>query len=234
MKRIFTTLAQKWPEYFLEILVITIGILGAFALNNWNENRKSNFENERFLINLKNEFVLNQEALRLKINDHRIVDSKLLQLAEIIGPKPTMDDLKNVDSLIYAVIYLPEYQPSIVTATSSIIEDIQDDQLKRLLSNWSNKLEEYHYSTQITYNLYFNFIYPILSQHYQLKNIRGDYNYFSTQSKFNSNHMVILSDPVFENHLFMRSLNATIILKRAEELADLQEEIINYVKNQLP
>ena len=47
MKKIITLLKEKWGEYLIEIIVITLGIFGAFILNNWNESRK---QNERFKI----------------------------------------------------------------------------------------------------------------------------------------------------------------------------------------
>ncbi len=45
MKKLIEHLKLEWYKYFLEILVLIIGIYGAFALEEWKENR-SNHKNE--------------------------------------------------------------------------------------------------------------------------------------------------------------------------------------------
>ena len=52
MKKIINHLKENWIKYGFETIVITIGILGAFALNNWNENRKKQTELNTYLVNL--------------------------------------------------------------------------------------------------------------------------------------------------------------------------------------
>ncbi len=42
MKKLMQELKQRWVKYFLEVIAITLGILGAFYLENWNQERKEN------------------------------------------------------------------------------------------------------------------------------------------------------------------------------------------------
>lgn len=75
MKRIGTTLKDKWPEYILEIIVLIIGIYGAFALNTWNESRKEREIERYYLVNLHKDF----ELQLAEIEENRIYEDHLKQ-----------------------------------------------------------------------------------------------------------------------------------------------------------
>jgi hypothetical protein len=117
MKKILETLKQKWAEYLLEILVISFGILLAFGLNNWNEDRKDRILEKEYIIRLKNEMLSNlnlleerkmfasfgienvDRVLKVLLNDSNYSDSAQLAVAiEQIGwsvPIPHVNDVWN-------------------------------------------------------------------------------------------------------------------------------------------
>ena len=80
MKRLLQTLSQKWPEYLLEILVLIIGIYGAFALDHWNEQRKEKITELKLLSDLKQNLETNIERLQ----SHIILDGKSIKSADQI------------------------------------------------------------------------------------------------------------------------------------------------------
>jgi hypothetical protein len=90
MKKILKTLNQKWTEYLLEIIVIMIGILGAFGLNTWNEERHNQNAQTLLLIKLDAELQSNIDRLNylsdtyegLKENNGAFYDTLLVGITE--------------------------------------------------------------------------------------------------------------------------------------------------------
>ena len=73
MKKILETLQRKWAEYFLETLVIVIGILCAFALNNWNDQKVNKALEEDLLQELIVGLNRDLKDLRYNVDLHKKV-----------------------------------------------------------------------------------------------------------------------------------------------------------------
>lgn len=63
IKKIFNHLKLNWITYGFETFTIIVGILGAFTLNNWNENRKQHKSDIEFIENLRIELVNDSTVL---------------------------------------------------------------------------------------------------------------------------------------------------------------------------
>lgn len=140
MKRIIQTLKEKWPEYLLEILVITIGILGAFALNNWNENRKEEIEQDKLYRQLILDYQANLDQLNQKIAIHIAIVKAGKDLLKDFGNPESA----NIDSILNNLSIVgidPTFDPITNDITGSgKINLIDNPELNRLLSNWSSDI----------------------------------------------------------------------------------------------
>lgn len=101
MKRVFETLSHKWPEYLLEVIVLVIGIYGAFALNNWNDTRRSKSQQAIFLSHIKSNLA----------DDRSQLDSLL---------KLTNDIIQRTDVLINSY-KIQELNTEIATSSAGLI-----------------------------------------------------------------------------------------------------------------
>jgi len=145
MKRILTTLSQKWPEYLLEILVITIGILGAYALNNWNEGRKAQ-KQETYLINrLQKELELDSVTLQgtIFLNTSHANRGDFL-IENLNNPSVNMDSVVNSVFFVGRFNWFHSSSPTYDEMVSSgQLGILRSDSLKNLLNDYYEILEGY-------------------------------------------------------------------------------------------
>ena len=137
MNKLWKTLADKWVEYLLEILVITLGVVGAFVLNSWNEGVKFRREQQEIIRNLNEEFKTNLESLddqMFRLN--RKINASIL-IYELIDPAKAIPDAIDLDTLARRLYDNPTWNPSTYVLTdlrnSGQLKSLENEQLKRLL-----------------------------------------------------------------------------------------------------
>jgi hypothetical protein len=140
MKKIIETLKRKWEEYVLEVIVITIGILGAFSLNNWNEGRKDSLKEQQILSQLKVDYEANLKQLDQKISHRMSIIQAGNEILKYID-EPTNINNDSLLSRLSVIIGWSTFDPiQNDLFVSGNIRLIKNGKLKYLLSTWSSDI----------------------------------------------------------------------------------------------
>lgn len=139
MKRLFKTFSEKWPEYLLEILVITLGILGAYLLNNWNENRKSKLATNEALENVLEDLVQDSVQFQYHVKNSSQLASNLTKTIDIVlngGPNDSLEFYYNRSKGFYfGVVHNSAFASM---NELGLLPNIRDDRLKLELMRYFN------------------------------------------------------------------------------------------------
>lgn len=168
---------QDWKKYGFEFLSIFIAVVSAFALNNWNENRRDAISENKILTEISNGLEKDLEDIRLNISGHKIGISACKYFRKALTGKTI-----EIDSLHFYYSKLTRDFISIQniagyeTLKSKGLELIHNDSLRlKIISlyeydyNTLRKLEEEYAELQF-YKNYFKEINQELSPSFTIDN----------------------------------------------------------------
>lgn len=232
MNRILNHLSSDWYKYLLELIVITAGVLGAFALNNWNEYRIASQEEVKILANLNTEFRENGKVLENSVHRLDRVIKGLDSILYLLARKDVQIATDHFEVILETTFGTPSWSPS-----SFVLEDIKNsgglsrlnnDSLKHLLLDW-----ERNYAlvtdTEEEYSLYTNQYIEYIARNGSVRNldaINGIIPSLQRSTIATNDPDKFLSDPIFENRVENFYFLAVRLRKNYKSTSEKLREII--------
>jgi hypothetical protein len=246
MKRIFTALLQKWPDYLLEILVITIGILGAFALNNWNDKRLDRLEEVEILLSVKNDLENTISEFEFLNGIRNSVLYGTTELFKLSNSNNLQKD--ELDSLIGLTFYRPTFnnkQGAIdLLFTSGKINMIQNKEIRSSLISWPGSIDDMIEEEIYANNLFLGPYYQLLVDYVIIQDLLKKilsisffgpiiYHDSFTEISQKADYQGLFNDKRFFNHLSMRATNMQITIEESQTLISQARGIIKQIDEEI-
>lgn len=137
----------KYLKYALgEIVLVVIGILIALQINNWNEERKASKAEYAALLALKNEFENNIRRFKSICEIRENTKAELRAYYELITNDTIPKEIKAKTPRYGGFGGRWSVQNTVLEGlvNSGAIENIKNDTLKVLLTNWPNLIKRYN------------------------------------------------------------------------------------------
>ena len=236
MKQIITIIKQKWAEYFLEIIVIVIGVLGAFYLNSWKEYREKEKQEFELLQNLKDDFLKDHELINKGILDLKTDLTFLKTTINNTGPlivPPERSILDSIETINYTVVELV-YGTLGPTLNTSGIGLLKNKKLRVQLLSFPIQLAKYKETEIAARNLaleqrkeHQKYISILNRELYREGRFSDEKNHFS------SDYIGWLRDRNYQNLSLDRVWQIDQAIDELEKLNDSNNEILSLIINEL-
>ena len=134
MNQFISTLAEQWPNYILEIIVIILGVLGAFMLNRWYDIYKESKKEKIYLQSLLGDLRNQMEEIKIQIASEKPILESLHWLGNIISKDFTNTTPGEVNKHLLSVFEIRNFNTIKTTfldlQSSGNFEIIKDQKLK--------------------------------------------------------------------------------------------------------
>ena len=231
--RIFKHLKSDWFRYGFESLAVLVGILAAFALDNWNENRHTRKTEQLLLGNLKLEITANQDRLNEAMLYHSKSRESAKRMLEIYGGVHPIENYQEIDSLLALIQWAWTYDPS-MGALNSIkmsgnLISVHNAELRALITDYEDRINDAREENKIIQNLIINKFIPVINQYISLHQ-RARYlgeEYVFEDSSFKPDYEGLIEDRTLEGIISYIYIWRIDELKEEEQLKQMMDEFIS-------
>ena len=136
IKKILGHLKENWIRHGFETLAVLIGVLAAFTLNNWNENRKKAERELVLLQNLRSDLEYNLSEHKRDLANVRLSYSNSLEVLKSVGKPESsemlVDHFSNINRFTPFIPHLTAYE----SAKSDGLDILISDSLWHQITNY--------------------------------------------------------------------------------------------------
>ena len=197
----------RFVKYILygagEIFLVAIGILLAFSVDNWNEDRKNRFQEVEYLLSLQDEFSHNLTTLNSAITLNEMHEKESFALIQYTGPDSNELTEQEFLSMFSSVIMAEmKYRPRdgvISEILNSGKLEIFDQKIRTKISSWEGEMARVRFQEDVEHARYREQLLNLYAEH---GNLRRFSNSLSSIDLHNSKFVDVLGKNLLKSVKF--------------------------------